>query len=200
MLPTPIPCSCCCYYKLTRMLLELTVANLKSFYRASRGGLTVVQRCMHKVGSAHDAITTVKVYCTRFNYISKMDLGSLTINIIVKTLIIILFWWSTLRTFCTPPVSFWSPMPLPRCLVRLMLFSDRGFWNWDLAYKNWKIFLFFWMTVSTNRTNNFFIVRERNCNNIWNWFGIFTINTNIRNPTWEIFIIFWNPIIHMTKV
>ena len=38
-------------------LSRLTVANLQSFYRASRGGLTRVQRCMHKVGSAQDAGT-----------------------------------------------------------------------------------------------------------------------------------------------
>ena len=61
---------------------------------------------MHKVGSAQDAITMIKVYCTKFNYISKMDLGSLTINIIVKTLIIILLLVEYLTHMGTPPVSF----------------------------------------------------------------------------------------------
>jgi len=78
------------FYSLQQVYLGwLTDANLKSFSASTRGGLTRVQRCMHNdYGSAHDAST--KVYCTKFNYIWKMDIGSLTITIIVKTLIIIL--------------------------------------------------------------------------------------------------------------
>ena len=79
------------FYSLQQVYLGwLTDANLKSFSASTRGGLTRVQRCMHNVyGSAHDAST--KVYCTRFNYIWKMDLGSLTLTFIFRSLIIILF-------------------------------------------------------------------------------------------------------------
>ena len=60
------------FYNLQQVhLSRLTVANLKSFSAAPRGGLTKVQRCVHKVGSALDAIIEMKVYCTKFNYIWK---------------------------------------------------------------------------------------------------------------------------------
>lgn len=46
------------FYNLQQVhLVWLTVANLKSFSASTRGGITKVQRCMHKVGSAQDAGT-----------------------------------------------------------------------------------------------------------------------------------------------
>ena len=94
------------FYNLQQVhLVWLTVANLKSFSASTRGGITKVQRCMHKVGSAHDASTVNFKLALNLTVFGKWILDLWKKISIYKTIIIILFWWSILCTFYTPPGS-----------------------------------------------------------------------------------------------